>query len=87
MSMLIGMIVMGYIAGSFFFLRFWRESRDRLFLIFAIAFAVLALQQIVSVWTNELLEDPVRPELYLLRVLAFLLITVAIVDKNLKARQ
>ena len=33
-----GAIMMGYLVAGLFFLRFWQETRDRLFLIFAVAF-------------------------------------------------
>src|SRR5688572_13722616 len=39
-----GLLVMGYAVAALFFLRFRRETRDRLFAFFAAAFALLALQ-------------------------------------------
>lgn len=71
-----GCLTMGYAVAGLFFLRFWRESRDRLFAFFAVAFWILAVQRAVVtlVQVSELV--------YLLRALAFVLIIVAIVDKN-----
>jgi uncharacterized membrane protein len=83
--MLIGILVMGYAIGALFFFRFWKESRDRLFLMFGIAFAVLALQQLLYGLTNEATESPAL--LYLIRLIAFVIILVGILDKNLKARR
>lgn len=62
-----------------FFLRFWRKTRDRFFAFFAAAFALMALQRVVMLgpWNNEYLA-----EVYILRLLAFVLILAAIVDKN-----
>lgn len=63
-----------------FFLRFWVDSRDRFFLLFAAAFGVLSVNWLLlSVWqpTGE-----TRPFFYLLRLLAFLLIIAAVWDKN-----
>jgi len=83
--MIIGIIVMGYAIGALFFFRFWRESRDRLFLMFGIAFAVLGLQQLLYGLTDEASESPVL--LYLIRLIAFVIILAGILDKNLKARK
>jgi len=75
-----GAITMGYAVAGLFFLRFWRETHDRLFLIFAGAFWVLGLQRLALVFTRDMIED--HTGLYLVRLLAFLLILGAIVDKN-----
>lgn len=83
--MLIGIIAMGCAIGALFFFRFWRESRDRLFLIFGIAFSTLGIQQLLYGLTNEASESPAL--LYLIRLIAFILILIAILDKNLKARR
>jgi hypothetical protein len=67
------------IAGLFFF-RFWRTTRDRFFLAFACAFWALALQ-----WTLQAALDLPSESLYYLftlRLVAFVLILLAIVDKN-----
>jgi uncharacterized protein DUF5985 len=61
---------------ALFFLRFWRETRDRLFLFFSGAFLLLAVQRTL------LVAFPTVESLYLLRLLAFLLIIAAIADKN-----
>ena len=75
-----GAILMGYLVAGLFFLRFWRDTRDRLFLIFAVAFFLLGLQRVALVLTREMLES--QTGLYLIRLFAFLLILGAIVDKN-----
>ena len=75
-----GVLVMGYLIVGLFFLRFWYESRDRLFGIFAAAFWLLALQRFLLVMLEQTTTDDVW--LYALRLLAFVLILVAIVDKN-----
>lgn len=75
-----GAILMGYLVAGFFFLRFWRDTRDRLFLIFAVAFGILGAQRVALVLSQEMGET--RTGLYLIRLLAFLLILGAIVDKN-----
>ena len=77
-----GALAMAYLVASIFFLRFWSATRDRLFGFFAAAFAILALQRLAL---------PYAPEewistLYGVRLLAFILIIVAIVDKNRAGR-
>ena len=80
-----GAIVMGYAVVGLFFLRFWRETHDRLFLIFAGAFWLLAVQRLALVVSRNLVEDDTG--LYLVRLFAFLLILGAIVDKNRSSPQ
>lgn len=63
-----------------FFLRFWRTSRDRLFLIFAAAFAVLSLHW-AALGLAEIPNES-RHYYYLLRLLAFALIIGGVIDKN-----
>jgi hypothetical protein len=75
-----GAILMGYLVAGLFFLRFWRDTRDRLFLIFAVAFFLLGVQRIALVLTRDMLES--QTGLYLIRLFAFLLILGAIVDRN-----
>jgi hypothetical protein len=78
---LAGATALGYAVAGVFFLRFWRTTRDRLFFAFAAAFTLLAANQLLA----ALLEagDERTPFVYSLRVLGFLLILAAIVDKNL----
>lgn len=63
---------------SVFFLRFWRGTGDRFFLLFAGAFALFAVNRIGLISTSR--EHNVW--IYVLRLAAFALIILAIVDKN-----
>jgi TRAP-type C4-dicarboxylate transport system permease small subunit len=76
-----GAVTMGYLVASGFFMRFWRKTADRLFLAFALAFVLLALNQALAQWLGA--ADERLGYTYLLRVLGFVLILVAIIDKNL----
>lgn len=76
-----GGIVMGYAVAGLFFLRFWRETRDRLFLAFAVAFWVLGGQRMALIAVPEPAAETVT-SLYLIRLAAFVLILLAILDKN-----
>lgn len=63
-----------------FFLRFWRKTRDRFFAFFSAAFWLLALHRVVVLGLRN--NDEHVSTSYLIRLLAFVLILVAIVDKN-----
>ena len=63
-----------------FFLKFWAASRDRLFAMFAAAFWILGIQRLLLTLTRTIFED--QAIFYTLRLLAFVIIIVAIVDKN-----
>jgi hypothetical protein len=77
-----GAAAMGFAIAGLIFLRFWKESRDRLFLLFAIAFFVLAGNRVLLEHLHENNEH--NPELYLVRLLAYLILLSAILDKNLR---
>ena len=74
-----GVLTMGCLVVSVFFLRFHRQSGDRLFGWFSAAFFILAVQRVLVVVlaTSEYAEV-----VYVVRLLAFVLILIAIWDKN-----
>lgn len=80
---LAGAVTLGFFVAAGFFLRFWRRTRDRLFLAFAAAFVLLAANQALAAVLGA--GDELTPYTYLLRVLGFVLILYAIVDKNLSS--
>jgi uncharacterized membrane protein YeiB len=75
-----GAIIMGYAVAAIFFLKFWRRTADTLFLAFAAAFLLMAATPLLTI----LLEVPREEQspFYLLRLLAFLIIIVAIIGKS-----
>jgi len=75
-----GAIAMGYLVAGLFFLKFWRDVGDRLFLLFAVAFGLLAVQRVALALIADTPEAALP--LYGLRLLAFLIIIAAIIDKN-----
>ncbi len=79
-----GAVTLGFLVAATFFLRFWRRTRDRLFIAFAAAFVLLALNQGLAAFLGA--GDDLTPFTYVLRVLGFVLILLAIVDKNLSNR-
>ena len=82
-AFLSGAITSGFVLASLFFARFWRRTGDSLFLAFAAAFALLGLNQALLVFSGIPVEE--RSPLFLLRLVAFLLIIIAIVRKNARA--
>jgi hypothetical protein len=72
-----------WVAGVFF-LGFWRQSRDRLFLFFTAAFWLMTLNRLGLAITGAAVES--RHEIYLFRLAAFVTLTVGIVDKNRRSR-
>jgi hypothetical protein len=72
------------LAAGLFFFRFWRESHDRLFGFFGAAFWVLALSWALLALVNP--SDEARPFIYAIRLVAFLLMIIGMVDKNRTSR-
>jgi hypothetical protein len=75
-----GMLAAGYLVVAGFFLRFWRQTRERLFLYFCVAFVLLAIQRAILVPEFGMFED--KTWAYGLRLVAFLVILYGIVEKN-----
>lgn len=84
-NFLAGMVTLGFFLAGVFFLRFWRRTGDRLFLAFAAAFTLLAANQLLAAFLGA--SDELTPYTYVLRVLGFVLILLAIVDKNISTRR
>jgi hypothetical protein len=78
-----GALAAGYVVVALFFLRFWRPYRDRLFVYFSAAFALLAVQRAALEWYERSGNDALWS--YVLRFAAYLLILVGIADKNWKS--
>ena len=78
-----GVITMGYVIAGLFFLRFWSRTRDSLFIAFACAFWLLAVNQALVALAGVPREE--QSWIYLLRLGAFTLIIAAIVRKNLRS--
>ena len=81
---LLGAIAMGCAIAALLFLRFWRDSRDRLFLYFALSFLVEAFNRAIFALNGARLEE--ARLYYLIRLGSYLLILWAIIEKNLPRR-
>jgi hypothetical protein len=77
---LLGVIATASLTAALYFLKFWTQTRDVLFLGFAAAFTIEGINRMLRL----LAEDPAEaaPSVYLVRMLAFLLLLAAIVYKN-----
>ena len=74
-----GALALGFGVAGLFFLRFWKDTTDRLFGLFAAAFFTLALSQIGLVLAGT---PERRDPFYWARLCAFAVILFAIWDKN-----
>ncbi len=83
-AFLLGSVATLCIVAGLFFVRYWRTTRDRFFLGFAFAFGLLAVN-----WSAVAVAHPStesRHWVYVIRLIAFLLILVSIVQKNRRKR-
>ena len=81
---LLGAIAMGALTIGAVLLRFFRQTRDRLFLYFAAFFWIDAATRIFQAFGGLTDDDVV---VYVARACAFGLIIVGIVDKNMPGRK
>ena len=77
-----GMLTMGYLVAGIFFLRFWRDTPRPPFAMFGAAFFILAVQRFGLEFINDV--PSAQPMWYFVRLLAFVIIIIAIIDKNRK---
>jgi hypothetical protein len=79
---LYGVIFACSLTSTVLFFRFWRETRDRLFLYFAQCFALLGVERL----TLAFLASDKEYSVYLIRLVAFVLLIIAVVHKNRNRR-
>ena len=72
------------LAIALFFLRFYRDTTDRLFAAFAAAFFIFGVNRLILTAIDE--DADGRIYAYALRFLAFMLVVWGIVDKNRSSR-
>jgi len=83
-TLVVGAAAMASFTVALFFLRFWRQTRDALFLWFAIAFATDSATRLLEGVSPVAAER--EPLLYIPRLITFALIILAIVQKNRPSR-
>ncbi|MEW6364742.1 MAG: DUF5985 family protein [Acidobacteriota bacterium] len=76
---------MGCAVAGLFYLRFWRETRDRFFLFLTASFWLEAANRFALGALGGSQEH--EPLFYLVRFLSYAIIIVAIIDKNRAGRQ
>lgn len=81
-AFLIGIIAAFSLVISMFFFRFWRKTHDRFFLFFSLSFLIEACNRALMVTAPNWQET--SPSYYMIRLLAYTLIILAILDKNRK---
>ena len=79
-SFVSGAVMMGCLVIATFFARSWRRTGDRLFGWFGLSFLLLASERFLIDLTHA--EELSTPWVYLIRLAAFALIAIAIVEKN-----
>ena len=73
--------MMGMMMVGLFFLKFWRKTKDRFFLNFSIAFFMLSFERwLLLKWGGNV--DETETWVYFVRLAAFIMIAVSIIDKN-----
>lgn len=77
-----GVLAMASLAAALFFLRFWRESRERLFVFFALAFAGLSANWLGLAIINHPTDEAQQEYAYIVRLVAFVILIIGIIDKN-----
>ena len=75
-----GAIAMGFTVAALFFLKFWRRTREGLFLAFSGSFLLLGITQALLTLSGVPTEE--RSWLYLLRLMAFLMLLAALWWQN-----
>ncbi|UVT17922.1 MAG: hypothetical protein H8K04_08765 [Nitrospira sp.] len=77
---LLGALVMGDLVLALFFLHYWRVTRDRFFVFFAWSFVLSCVSRLVL--AGHLTNSESEPLVYLIRLLSYAVIVIAIFDKN-----
>lgn len=91
-TFLSGFATATFLACGLFFLKFWLASKDRFFLLFSGAFALIGVERLIGFTLfalsdyDQAYSDEIRNWLYLVRLLAFLLILTGIIQKNRASR-
>jgi hypothetical protein len=79
-NFLLGAVTLASVLVGLFFLRFWGKTGDRIFLFFAFSFWIEGASRVLEGALESASADV--PLVYSLRLMAYLLILWAIVDKN-----
>lgn len=81
---MLGAIAMGSAVAALLFFRFWRSSGDRLFFYFSLSFMAEAFDRVLMSLGRL---DDTSTAFYLIRLMSYLLILWAVVEKNVGRRK
>jgi hypothetical protein len=90
-SYLAGIATATFFASSLYFFKFWRASRDSFFYWFAIASALLGAERVLLLWLlphNGIEQRPPEAQawVYIARMLAYILLMWAVIQRNRAGR-
>lgn len=77
---LLGVIAVTSLLAALYFLRFWRDTRDNLFLAFAAAFFIEGVNRTARIFFAN--PSEASPWVFIVRACAFFIIIAGIVGKN-----
>ncbi len=77
---LLGIVVTSSLVAGGFFLKFWRQTRDQLFLGFGVAFILEGVNRIAFLYVDQ--PGAENTGIYVVRLVSYLLILAAIALKN-----
>ena len=83
--LLLGAIGMAWLVASAFFARFYSRTKDRFFLLFSISFGIEGINR----FALGLVDQPNEGEswVYIVRLFSYVVILIAIADKNRTQRR
>ena len=84
LNFIAGATTMGFFMAGLFFLRFWRNTGETLFLSFAGAFSLLGVAHALLTFSGMPVQE--RGWIFLVRLAAFVIILAAVAKKNLSTR-
>jgi len=82
---LLGLIVACTLVSAAFFFKFWRQTRDPLFIGFSVAFFIEGCNRLSFLFVDSPTGD--NPFIYTVRLISYLVILVAIANKNRRGKQ
>ena len=77
---LLGALVMSDVVLALFFLHYWKMTKDRFFLFFVWSFVLGTVSRLVL--AGDFVSSESEPLVYFIRFLSYVMIVVAILDKN-----
>ncbi|MBS1984740.1 MAG: hypothetical protein JST16_11260 [Bdellovibrionales bacterium] len=79
-----GVCLSTFLGAGLIFYRVWRKVHDRFFLLFGCACVVIGLERIPLIFLDPSIEE--NSWVYVFRLLAFVLILIAVIDANRRSQ-